>query len=187
MNDLPPETGQDYLLYCANHPTVETTLRCNRCEKPICAKCAVLTPTGYRCRECVRGQQKVFDTAEARDYIIAVPLAGFLSFIGGLIVPNLWFFAILLSPVAGGIIAEVVRRAIQKRRSKRLFQFTAAAVAIGGLLPLCNFLLGAAAWMVLGEQGGNLSGVLGFGLIWRGVYIFVATSTVYYRLSGIRI
>ena len=35
--------------YCANHPTVETTLRCNKCGKPICAKCAIRTPTGYRC------------------------------------------------------------------------------------------------------------------------------------------
>ena len=48
-------------MYCANHPTVETTLRCNRCEKPICAKCAVLTPTGYRCKECIKEQQKIFD------------------------------------------------------------------------------------------------------------------------------
>ena len=35
--------------YCANHPGVETSLRCNKCGKPICAKCAVRTPTGYRC------------------------------------------------------------------------------------------------------------------------------------------
>ena len=52
-------------IYCANHPAVETTLRCNRCGKPICAECAVRTPTGYRCKECVRGQQKIFDTAAA--------------------------------------------------------------------------------------------------------------------------
>ncbi len=46
--------------YCANHPGVETSLRCNKCGKPICAKCAVRTPTGYRCKECVRGQLKDF-------------------------------------------------------------------------------------------------------------------------------
>ena len=187
MSETSQETGQEHILYCANHPTTETTLRCNRCEKPICAKCAVLTPTGYRCKECVRGQQKVFDTAESRDYLIALPIAGILSFLAGLLVPSLGFFAIFLSPAAGGIIAEIIRRVIQKRRSKRLFQYTAAAVALGGLLPICASLIGFAAILLLGEQAGNLFGFFGFDLIWRGVYIFMATSTVYYRLSGIQI
>ncbi|HLF80868.1 MAG TPA: B-box zinc finger protein, partial [Anaerolineales bacterium] len=53
----------EVVLTCANHPTRETSLRCKRCDKPICASCAVLTPVGYRCRECVRGQQATFDTA----------------------------------------------------------------------------------------------------------------------------
>ena len=56
-------------------------LRCNRCERPICTECAVLTPTGYRCKECVRGQQKVFDTAKWFDYPLAIIVGGrpFLS------------------------------------------------------------------------------------------------------------
>jgi hypothetical protein len=58
-------------LYCANHPQTPTSLRCNRCEKPICPKCAVKTPIGYRCKECVRGQQKIFDTAQWYDYPLA--------------------------------------------------------------------------------------------------------------------
>ncbi len=185
--DAPPGSTLPPILYCANHPTTETTLRCNRCEKPICAKCAVLTPTGYRCRECVKGQQKVFDTAEARDYFIALPVAGILSFIGGLIVPSLGFFTIFLAPAAGGIIAEIVRRTLQKRRSMRLFQYITAAVVVGALFPLCATLLGFAATLFVGGQTGNLFSLFGFDLIWRGVYTFVVASTVYYRLSGIRI
>lgn len=175
MNDTPTDPAQEPVLYCANHPHTETTLRCNRCEKPICAKCAVLTPTGYRCKECVRGQQKVFDTSQAQDYLIAVPLAGVLSFIAGLIASNISFFVIFLAPAVGGIIAEIVRRVIQKRRGKRLFQAIAAAIAIGGLLPLCSALL-----------FGN-GGFFNLSLIWSGVYVFMATSTAYYRLSGIQI
>ena len=53
-------------LYCYVHPTRETSLRCNNCDRPICAACAVRTPTGYRCRECVKRQQKVFDTSDGR-------------------------------------------------------------------------------------------------------------------------
>ena len=57
-------------VYCANHPGVETSLRCNNCGKPICARCAIHTPTGYRCAECVRGQQKIFNTARWVDYLL---------------------------------------------------------------------------------------------------------------------
>src|SRR5688572_1664775 len=34
-------------LYCVNHPDTETLLRWNRCERPICLRCAVLTDVGY--------------------------------------------------------------------------------------------------------------------------------------------
>ena len=49
---------------------------------PICSECAVLTPTGYRCKECVRGQQKVFDTARWIDYPLAIVIAGVLLLSG---------------------------------------------------------------------------------------------------------
>lgn len=44
------ETGP---LFCYQHPKVETSLRCNRCNRPICPKCAQRTPVGFRCSECV--------------------------------------------------------------------------------------------------------------------------------------
>ena len=72
------------ILYCANHPHSATGLRCNRCEKPICAKCAVLTPIGYRCKECVRGQLKVYDTAKGIDYPLLFGAVVTLAAIGGL-------------------------------------------------------------------------------------------------------
>src|SRR5512137_790802 len=96
-------------IYCANHPTVETSLRCNKCEKPICAKCAVLTPTGYRCKECIRGQQKIFETAGWMDYPVIFVVVALLAYLGSLIGYRIGFFVILLAPAAGGIIAEVAR------------------------------------------------------------------------------
>ena len=45
-------------------------LRCNRCGKPITPETAVLTPTGYRCQDCIRQQQKVFDTTKGLDVLI---------------------------------------------------------------------------------------------------------------------
>ena len=171
-------TAELEITYCENHPNVESTLRCNRCNKPICAKCAVLTETGYRCKECVRQQQKTFDTANSFDYIIAIGIAGILAFIGSLIVSRIGFFTIFLAPIAGIIIAEAIRRAIQRRRSKRLFQAAAVATAIGGLFPLLSIL--AFSGLSIG-----IGGIFFF--IWPIVYTVLATSTMYYRLSGIRL
>lgn len=164
-------TSQSPTLYCANHPTVETNLRCNRCEKPICSKCAVLTPTGYRCQECVRNQQKVFDTAVWYDYIFAIAIGFILSYIGSRIVTYIGFFTIFVAPIAGMIIAEAIRAAIRRRRSNKLFLLSGIAVALGALIPVLLWLL----W-----------GFLSLTLVWLGVYAFLVTSTVYYRLRGIR-
>jgi len=175
MSDTEP------ILYCANHPNTETTLRCSRCEKPICAKCAVLTPTGYRCKECVRGQQKVFNTALWYDYLSAFIVGSLLSYLGSRIVPALGFFTIFIAPIAGVIIAEVIRFLIRRRRSKQLFQLTAAATALGSL-PL--LLLIAISTLSLMSRGGF--GLL-LSLVWQGLYTFTVTSTVYYRLAGINV
>ena len=155
-------------LYCANHPQTATMLRCNRCEKPICIKCAVLTDTGYRCKECVRGQQKSFETAEAIDYPLAFVIAAVLSWIGSLIAPRLGFFVLILGPMAGTIVAEAVRFAIRKRRANSLY-ITAAVGALLGSLP---GLIGQILYMDL------------FGILWYGVYAFMVTSAVFYRLKG---
>ena len=168
-------------LYCANHPNRETSLRCNRCEKPICPDCAVLTPTGYRCKDCVRSQQKVFETAQWWDYPLALCIAAGLSFIGSLVVPLVGFFTLFVAPIAGVIIAEAVRLVTGRRRSKRLYQLTAAAVVLGSLPLLAMSLLGL-AFSGLGG-GSSLFAILP--LIYRGLYTVMVTSSAYYRLAGI--
>jgi hypothetical protein len=170
LSDNPP------ILYCANHPTVETTLRCNRCEKPICSKCAILTPTGYRCKECVRGQQKIFNTAEWYDYVLVFFIGVILSYLGTLIIAftPIGFFTIFLAPVAGVVIAEACRLAIRKRRSNRLFLLAAASTVLGCLPILLTTLFSG--------RGFNL-----FGLLWIAIYLFIVPSTVYYRMRGISI
>jgi hypothetical protein len=155
--------------YCAIHPSVETMLRCNRCEKPICVKCAVQTPTGYRCRECVRGHQKVFETAQWQDLPLAFAAALLISFLGSIIAGRMRFFVIFIAPIGGTIIAEAARFLTRRRRSQRLFQFVAAGAFIGGLpLLLWNLFLG---FFILA--------------IWQGIYLITVTTTSYYRIKGI--
>ena len=157
------ETASD-TIYCANHPDRETGLRCNRCGKPICPECAVRTSVGYRCRECVKGQQKVFETAVWYDYAVAGVVAAVLSGVGGGLISRLGFFVIFLAPVVGGAIAEAIRWAVRRRRSRYL-GYAAVGGAVLGMLPM--FLL--------------------VGLLWPGLYLLLSASTLYYRLMGIRI
>lgn len=170
-------------LVCANHPDRETYLRCNRCNKPICIECAVLTPTGYRCKECVRGQQRTFETARSLDYVLAGGTALVISFLGSYIVPVMQFFTIFVAPIVGMIAAEIIRRAVNRRRSRLLFQIAAAGAVVGGLPLLASGLLGIIG---LAAARGTVSLAFFLPLVWQGVYIFLLTSTLYYRLSGIR-
>lgn len=176
--NIPTDTDT---LYCANHPTVATSLRCNKCNKPICYKCAVLTPVGYRCRECVRGQQQVFETVVWYDYLVASVLAAVLGGLAGALLVNLSWFVIFLAPLAGGVIAEIVRVAVRRRRGRYLY-LVAAGAYVAGCLPL--FAFGLAALLLGGDRAG-LFGLLS--LLWPVIYVALGVGTFYTRLRGISI
>lgn len=39
--------------YCYGHPDTPTKLRCSRCDRPICGRCAIPASVGQHCPECV--------------------------------------------------------------------------------------------------------------------------------------
>ena len=173
--------------YCYKHPGIETGLRCNRCDRPICSRCAIHTETGYRCPECIRGQQKVFDTASWHDFPIAIGLAILFSVIGSLLANILGFFIVFLSPLAGIAIAEVVRFAIHRRRNRTLFKLVGVAVFLGGLLPIIPSLWLIISGMTTGVSVLTLFGTSLLSLLWHLIYAIFAASSCYYRLSGIQL
>jgi hypothetical protein len=175
----------DAPLVCANHPGRPTTLRCNRCEKPICTKCAVQTPVGYRCRECVRGQQSVFETASTLDFVLAFSIAAVGTAMATAALNLVGFWGIFVAPLVGGALAEAVRYAVRRRRGRRL-PLAAALGAVGGVLlnlvvPVFNAIL-----MLTSSVGINLLAAVGLSLVWPLVYGGLIASTIYYRLRGIR-
>lgn len=175
-------------LYCANHPTVETSLRCNRCNKPICSKCAIKSPVGYRCPECVKTQQKIFDTANWYDYILAFIVAAIASGIASVVVSlvsGIFFglLVLLIAPFAGQVIARVIQFFIKNRRSRNLF-YTACAGVIVGAVPM---ILSTLAGLFFAFQYGGFSLFEFLPLIWQVVYLVTAVPTVYAQLSGIQI
>ncbi|MDY6873493.1 MAG: hypothetical protein SVR81_05945 [Chloroflexota bacterium] len=160
----------------------EITLRCNKCGKPITPAEAILTPTGYRCKDCVRRQQKTFDTSKPLDYILGFLIAVILSGIGSYIASRIGFFTFLIAPAAGVAVAEAVRLVTGKRRSKRLFRLVNAGMILGGipmiLISLLNLML------PLGAGVFNFYALLPLG--YQVLYLVLAVPSGYYRLSGIR-
>ena len=163
------ETGVGY---CYRHPDVETGLRCNRCDKLICPKCAQRTPVGFRCPDCIREQEDKFFTGGNMDYVIAavvtLPLALigawlFTTFVRGLFII---FIAFIIIPAVAGFIAEIVRWAVGKRRSRYLGR-VAAGTLILATLPFVLLML--------------FSGSL-FGLIGPGMFLVLGTTTLLARL-----
>ncbi|NLE77751.1 MAG: hypothetical protein GX605_13500 [Chloroflexi bacterium] len=159
-----PDQGDDEPMRCTVHPARETILRCNRCGRPMCLDCAVLTEVGYRCRECVRSQQSIYYNIRQQDYAVAAVISPLLGFLGALFVGSIGWLTIFLAPAAGGLIAEAVSRAARRRRGRYLWLVCSVGVAVGTL---------AAWWFFVRSLGG---------LLWLAVYAALAIGTVYGRL-----
>ena len=171
----PPVTG-DEVTVCYRHPETETSLRCNKCNKYICPRCAVRTPVGFRCPDCIREQENKYYSGGNVDYVIAAviafPLSLIVAAIFTLIIGRIGFFflniilAFIASPIAAGFIAEAVRWGVRRRRSRYLRH-----VVVG-----C-FIAGIAPFFLLILLGGSF-----FGLIVPGVLIFAGSATITARL-----
>lgn len=129
------------MLFCANHPNTETLLRCNKCGKPICMKCAVQTPVGYRCTECIHQQQNVYFNAGSNDNFVALAVGFVVSAIAaplaGMILLRFGFFGLIIAFIAGSgagsLLAQIIRRSVGRRRGRHLPSFALAGI-IGGVL-----------------------------------------------------
>jgi hypothetical protein len=163
----------DQAFYCTNHPNRLTHLRCNKCGKPVCAKCVQPTPVGYRCKSCIREHEDVFFTATVVHYLIAALIAFPLGIVSGFIAVRLGFFVIFFAAFAGSIIARIVHRLIGRRRGRWMPLLVASAVVVGGLIPAIPALIG----ILLGEFGWT------FSLVWTAIYVVIATSAAFYQMK----
>ena len=164
VEDLIIHDDETEIIFCTVHPDVETALRCNRCGRPMCTKCAVLTPVGYRCKECVREQQDKFFDAQMLDYILACGISLTLSFFAAAILARIGGFFIIaffLAPAVGAGIGSIIWRMTKKRRGR----YTAYVVGLG-------VIVGALPW-------------LAFNPFTIGIYLFLATGAAVarFRLS----
>jgi hypothetical protein len=166
--------------YCFYHPNTATELRCNRCGKYICIRDAVLTPVGYRCRDCVHAQQDIFYNALPTDNLIAAALTLPIAYVAGLIASHLFWLAIFAGLLLGQLIAEVVQRVLKKRRGRYTWAVVLGCFIAGTflvmlpvVLPLLNGRLG-----LITNGASNLV----LDLIIDGVYLVLCGGTIIARL-----
>ncbi len=118
---------------CTYHPDVLTRLRCSKCGTPICPRCAVETPVGFRCPDCagVRGLPTYQTTANAmiKSVGIGIVVAVGVGVIWG-IFPGWSFY---LSLLLGFGIAEGMSWGANYKRGTDL-QIAAIACVIFGLV-----------------------------------------------------
>jgi hypothetical protein len=96
---------------------------------------------------------------------------------------GVWGF--LLAPVVGGGLAEVVRWAVGRRRSRYLARWAAVGGALG-ILPLIAFPV-VGLVMVLGTAEAGLLGGSLLAAAFPAIYGVLMISALYYRLKGIRL
>ncbi len=125
---------QAQTLYCANHPTVETLLRCNKCGKPICQRCGVRTPVGIRCRACAQLRRPPSYVVGPGHLLIAIVVALPVSLVAGLIMQQVgYFLAFFVGAAAGGLIAEVVYRTTGGKRGAALAYLVVGCIVVGAV------------------------------------------------------
>ena len=152
---------------CAYHPKVETLLRCSKCEKPICSRCAILTPVGSRCRQCAGLRRLPTFDARPVDILRAVGAA----LVVGLAVGAVLGFTDALFPLflrwllraaglvgAGYLVGEAVSIATNRKRggpfqiiavlgfvaSYAVFELLTPGILVGDLYTIVGFIIGLA-------------------------------------------
>jgi hypothetical protein len=123
---------------CATDPSVETYLRCGRCEKPICPRCLIQTPVGSRCRDCAQLRKLPMFDIKPMGYVRAVG-AGLGAGIGGSLlltllqgaVPFFGLFGLLLMGGFGYIVGEAVSAAVRRKQGNALGVIAAVSVFVG--------------------------------------------------------
>lgn len=123
------DTADTDVFYCARHPNIETVLRCNRCDTPICPRCLVQTPVGAKCPTCARVSR--LPTVDVKPVFLARGVAaaaasgaavgfawGFIS--GGNGLGFVGFFLIFLAMGMGWVVSESISAATNRKRSTAL-------------------------------------------------------------------
>lgn len=164
----------DYELMCYRHPKRPTSLRCYNCGKPICSSCAIKTPVGYSCPDCIREKEDIFFNARPIDYIVAPAIGLVLSLVAGYLVSRftlgggffIYIIMFFVGGIAGRFIGQLSKQAIGRRRGRYLPQ-----------VMVLMLILGTAVWLLPYILIGGFGSLFIF--LGPGIFLFIAGGALY--------
>lgn len=144
--------------YCARHSSQESSLRCGKCEQFICPRCSVLTPVGYRCRECAQLRRLPQFEVSGTLFLRSAAAGLATSLLAWFLLSYVVFLRFFLSFLVGAAVGEVMSR-LSRRRSNLLLEAAAVIVIAGGLVLVDILRFGQDLLIGFGYQYG-LTGIL---------------------------
>lgn len=134
LTGSPSGEAKDGKLFCYRHPTTETWLRCGRCDQPICTKCAVQGPVGFRCRECGRVANDPLTSFTPRQLVLGLGVSLVAGAVAGFVGAYIGFFSIVIGYFAGRIVADAVTRVIGYKRGPVMLAILFGGILVGSAL-----------------------------------------------------
>lgn len=136
---------------CAFHPGTETNVRCVECDRYICPKDMVLTPVGYKCKECARQLPSARRTVKPKQFAMALVAAAVVGIGGSYLIASIGFRFFLMSALLGVATGEAARRASGGHRTGAIAALAGFAVIAGSVLTGVGYFtmaIGAAAAVI---------------------------------------
>jgi hypothetical protein len=124
----------DDRLFCYRHPERETWVRCGRCDRPICTRCAMQGPVGSRCKQCGTLAFDPLTSFTPIQLVGGIAVAVGAGVIAGYLSGRIGFFSVIVAWFAGGIIAELVTRVTGYKRGPVMLAIVCGGILAGSLL-----------------------------------------------------
>ena len=116
---------------CYRHPDRETWVRCGRCDQPICTRCAMQGPVGFRCRQCGRPARDPLTSMRPAQLAVGLGTSLLGGLVIGLVGSRIGIFGLLLAWFAGGVVADAVIRFIGFKRGPRIVASLFGGIVLG--------------------------------------------------------
>jgi hypothetical protein len=167
------DSAEPEALTCAWHPDRPTMLRCTRCNRPMCPKCARKHPVGWRCKACTKELRSPLYVVGPGRYVLAgavalgagTAAAALMTVLGGF-----WFVAVFAGYAIGQGIGELVSLAAGRKQGRGLQIVAAGAMLLGAF----------AVGVVSGGLVRGLGVFLNLGLL---IYLVVGIGAAWTRLK----
>jgi hypothetical protein len=134
LADDPSASAEDDALHCYRHPDRETRILCGRCERPICTRCAMQGPVGFRCKQCGTLAYDPLTSLRPSQMLLGLAISMGLAAVAGLIASQIGFFGIIIGFFAGGFIAEAVTRVIGFKHGPRILALVIGGIIVGSVI-----------------------------------------------------